>query len=158
MGRDMPDHTRFIAVNVDIPEIDVGPVNCAVHVTTPTPVSEGARTGLLVDSYGRLYVVVVPSEPSPLVHNPKKYEGTVATAGSPVTLDVNTDLGKNAGDGYIACDGDGNLEIDLSYNGVDFEEDITIKDGEALSLQGLNIDTIKIDATANNTAYRVLVI
>lgn len=110
----------------------------------------------LPDYTRRIQVVVLPA-PSD-VKNPKKYEGTVATVGTQIEIDVNTDLGHNGSDGYIVCDGSGNLEVDISYNGTDFEENITIKKDEIFSLKGLNIDTIKIDATSNGTAYRVVVL
>ena len=105
------------------------------------------------------YVINIPAPPSPeLVTNPKKYEGTVAVVGTPATLNVNTDLGRNSGDGYIVCDGPGDLEVDLSDDGITFEEDISIKENETFDLGGLNTHTIKIDATSNGTAYRVLVV
>ena len=105
------------------------------------------------------FVISVPAPPLPeLVGNPKKYEGTVAEAGTPVTLEVNTDLGRNSGDGYIVNDGAGDLEVDISSDGATFETDITIKEDEILLLEGLNVHTIKIDATANGTAYRCLVV
>ena len=104
------------------------------------------------------YVQVTVSFPSPAIPNAKKYEGTIAVVGSPATLAVKTDLGKNGGDGYITCDGPGNLQVDISRDGVTFETDITIKLNEVLDLSGLSIHTIKIDATQNGTAYRVLVI
>jgi len=111
----------------------------------------------LPDYHG--YVISIPAPPVPeLVANPKKYEGTVATVGTPVTLNVNTDLGRNSGDGYIVCDGPGGLEVDISYDGATFEENITVKKDEILDLGGLNIHTIKIDATVNGTAYRCLVV
>jgi len=103
-------------------------------------------------------VEVTTNVPDPSVVNPKKYEGSVATVGVPTTLDVNDDLGHNAGDGYIVCDGPGNLEVDLSYDGSTFEEDITVKKNEVLLLGGMNIDSIKIDVTTDGTAYRVLVL
>jgi len=107
---------------------------------------------------GILPVTVTVVFPSVDIPNPKKYEGTVATAGTPVTLPVNDDLGKNAGDGYITCDGAGDLLVDVSKDGTDYETAITIKNTEVLLLGGLNIHTIKIDATQNGTAYRVLVV
>jgi len=111
----------------------------------------------LPDYHG--YMISIPAPPVPeLVANPKKYEGTVATVGVPVTLNVNTDLGRNSGDGYIVCDGPGDLEVDLSYDGTTYEENITVKKDEILDLGGLNIHTIKIDATVNGTAYRCLVV
>lgn len=104
------------------------------------------------------YVQITVSFPSPDIPNPKPYEGSVTTAGVPVTLDVNADLGKNGGDGYITCDGPGNLLVTLSKDGATFTTNITVKVNEVLDLSGLNIDTIKIDATANNTAYRCMVV
>ena len=104
------------------------------------------------------YVSYTVLFPSPDIPNPKKYEGTVAVAGIPVTLAVKTDLGKNGGDGYITCDGAGDLLVDISKDGVVFETDITVKLSEVLSLSGLNIHTIKIDTTQSGTAYRCVVI
>lgn len=104
------------------------------------------------------YFVSVSLPQSPDVGNPKKYEGAVTTAGSPVTLAVNTDLGHNGRDGYIINDGAGNLEIDISNDGVTFEEDITLEPDEILSLTGLSIHTLILDATEDNTGYRSLVV
>jgi len=104
------------------------------------------------------YFVSVSLPPSPDVTNPKKYEGSVATAGVPVTLSVNTDLGHNGGNGYLINDGPGDLEVDVSNDGLTFETDITVKEDEVLSLQGLSIHTLRIDATEDGTEYRVLVV
>jgi len=104
------------------------------------------------------YVSMTVSFPSPIVGNPKKYEGSVAVVGTPVVLNVNTDLGKNAGDGYIINDGPGDLQIDISYDGTTFETDITVEEDEVFDLGGFNIHTIRIDATENGTEYRALVI
>lgn len=113
-------------------------------------------TSGLPDYTRRITVVVLPATSD--VKNPKKYEGSVAVVGTPDVLDVNADLDHNGTDGYIACDGSGDLEVDFSYDGTVFETDITIKNGEVFSLKGLNIDTIKVDATSNGTAYRVVVL
>jgi len=104
------------------------------------------------------YVTPISAPPPATVGNPKKYEGTVAAAGTPVTLDVNADLDHNAGDGYIVCDGPGNLQVDISKNGLAFETDVTVEEDEVVLLKGLNVDTIRIDATVSGTAYRALVI
>ena len=112
--------------------------------------------GDLPDFTKRITVVIMP--PPSDVGNPLKYEGSVATVGTPDVLDVNDDLGHNAGNGYIVCDGPWDLEIDLSYDGTTLETDITVKKDEILDLGGLNIDTILIDATEDGTAYRVLVL
>jgi hypothetical protein len=104
------------------------------------------------------YFVSVTLPQSPSVGNPKKYEGSVAAAGTPETLPVNTDLGHNGRDGYIMNDGPGDLKIDVSHDGLTFEEDITVEVDEAQSLTGLSLHTVKIDATVSGTAYRALVI
>ncbi len=103
-------------------------------------------------------VQITVAFPSANIDNPKKYEGTVTTAGVPEVLDVNTDLGKNAGDGYIVCDGNGDLLVSISKDSVTFEEDITVKKDEILDLSGMNIDCLLIDATEDGTAYRVVVL
>jgi len=104
------------------------------------------------------YLVSINLPAPAIVGNPKKYEGTVAIAGTPVTLNVNTDIGRNSGGGYIVNDGSGDLQVDLSFDGATYETDITIKKDEILDLGGLNIHTIKIDATVSGTAYRCLVV
>lgn len=97
---------------------------------------------------------------------PKIYDTTVAVAGTENTHDVNDDLGKNGRDGYIVCDGAGNLKIRISDDGTNFNggsgtgstEEITLEEDEVFRLEGLNIDTIKVDATVNGTAYRIVVV
>lgn len=53
----LPKFTRSITVNVDIPEVDVGPVNAGRYVAAPADLSDGERAPLLIDVKGRLYVV-----------------------------------------------------------------------------------------------------
>ncbi|KKM89208.1 hypothetical protein LCGC14_1250960 [marine sediment metagenome] len=87
-----------------------------------------------------------------------KYEDTSFVTGeSPITLDVNTDLGRNSRDGYIICDGGGNLLIEFSDNGTNYGSQHTLKSGEVISLTGLDIDKIKI-TWVTDSAYRILVI
>lgn len=158
MSPGLPKFTRYMTVNVEIPETEAGPVNVGRYLSVPVNLTDEERGPLLVDIKGRLIVKPSPSVPDPAVVNPKKYEGTIATIGDPATLDINDDLGHNIGDGYIVCDGPGNLEVDISFDGSAFEEDITIKKNEVLRLNGMNVDTIKIDVTVDGTAYRVLVL
>ncbi len=76
---------------------------------------------------------------------------------SPVTLDVNTTLGKNSTNGYIINDGPGNFTVNLSVDGAVFQDDITMKIGETYSLDDLDVDSIKITWVANS-AYRVFAV
>lgn len=87
-----------------------------------------------------------------------KYEDTSFVTGeSPRTLDVNTDLGRNAVDGYFINDGDGNLLIEFSDDGTSYGEQHTIKKGEVVDLENLDIDSIRL-TWVSNSAYRILVI
>ena len=76
------------------------------------------------------------------------------TGDSPVTLDVNTALSRNAEMGYIVNDGAGNFTISLSENGTDYGSEIIMENGETLSLEGLDVDSIRITWVADS-AYRV---
>lgn len=58
MTGDLPDYTRLIVVSVDMPEIDVGPVNVARYQVTPITITDGDRAPLLIDDKGRLYVKI----------------------------------------------------------------------------------------------------
>jgi hypothetical protein len=76
------------------------------------------------------------------------------TGDSPVTLDINTTLGRNSVDGYILNDGVGDFTVNLSSDGTNFGNDIRIKDGESFDLRALDINSIKITWIANSS-YRV---
>ena len=76
------------------------------------------------------------------------------TGDSPVTLDLNTTLGRNSVDGYILNDGVGDFTVNLSSDGTVFGNDIRIKDGETFNIRALDINSIKITWIANSS-YRV---
>jgi hypothetical protein len=79
------------------------------------------------------------------------------TGDSPATLDVNTALGRNGVDGYVVNDGDGNFTVAVSNNGTNFSGEITLKEGDVMSLTNLDVDTLRITWVANS-AYRVVVV
>ena len=88
----------------------------------------------------------------------KTYEDTSFVTGeSPRTLDINTDLGRNAVDGFIINDGAGNFTVAISDDGSTFGDALTMKSGEVFSLTNLDTDKIKITWIANS-AYRVMVV
>ena len=79
-------------------------------------------------------------------------------ASSPFTCDFYTDSGgKYASDGYIIVDGTGNIQIDISRDGITYGDKWTMKTGEKVSL--LRLDIKKIRMTLSNTgtasAYRI---
>jgi len=83
----------------------------------------------------------------------KNYEDASFVVGdSPVTLAVETDLGRKSQDGSIACDGAGSILV--SVNGGD---SVTIKKDEVLSLTNFEVSTIVITHSGTDSAYRVFV-
>jgi len=96
--------------------------------------------------------------PFPIGGRFQTFEDTSFVVGdSPVTLDVNADLGNNGKDGYIINDGAGDFTVAISDDGTNFGDEATMKAGEIMSLIHLDIDKIRITRVADS-AYRVLVI
>lgn len=85
-------------------------------------------------------------------------EDTSFVAGdSPRSIDVNDDLGTNGNRGYIKVDGAGDLLVEISHGGTNYEDQFTLKNGDAFDLTGLDVDTIRLTHSGTNTSYRVLV-
>ena len=89
---------------------------------------------------------------------PEFFEDTSFVTGeSPVTLDLNAALGRNANKGSIINDGDGNFTVAFSTNGTAFGDAITMKKNERLEFTDISVDSLKI-TWVTNSAYRVTVI
>ena len=87
--------------------------------------------------------------------NPEFFEDTsFVTGDSPVTLDLNTALGRNATEGYIINDGDGNFTVAFSTNGTDFGDAITMKKNEIIDFKDISVDSLKI-THVTDSAYRI---
>jgi len=81
----------------------------------------------------------------------------VATAGTPVTIDVRGSLGRDATTGYVANMGNtgGDLHI-WEYDGINWTSDYyTIGPDGVVNYSNVSIQKLKIDATVNNTEYEV---
>jgi hypothetical protein len=86
---------------------------------------------------------------------PEFFEDTsFVTGDSPVTLDVNTALGRNATEGYIVNDGAGNFTVAFSTDGTTFGDAIKMKKNEILNFGNISVDSLKITHVADS-AYRV---
>ena len=93
-----------------------------------------------------------------VVDTPEFFEDTsFVTGDSPVTLDINAALGRNATSGWIKNDGAGNFTFSFSVNGTDFGDEITLKDGEIMEWDKQSVDSVKITWVADSS-YRVLAI
>ncbi len=92
------------------------------------------------------------------IDTPEFFEDTSFVAiDSPVTLDINTALGRNATKGSIINDGDGNFTVAFSTDGAIFGDDITLKRNEILEFSQISVDSLKITWVADS-AYRVIAI
>ena len=74
---------------------------------------------------------------------------------SPVTLDVNTTLARNANQGFIVNDGPGEFTVAISTDGTNFGTAFTLLAGETYDLEGENVDSVRITWVANSS-FRVM--
>lgn len=89
--------------------------------------------------------------------NTVAYEDTSFTTGdSPAILDVFTDLGRIAHEGYIVNDGPGRILVEMSFDGTTYGGQHTIYDGDTLSFSNLKIKKIRL-TWVDNSAYRAMV-
>tara|TARA_Y100000310_G_C20350556_1_gene654138 strand:- start:48 stop:425 length:378 start_codon:yes stop_codon:yes gene_type:complete len=85
----------------------------------------------------------------------KVYEDTSFVVGeSPVTHDFESDTGRTAIDGYIICDGPGNIQVDISRDGIAYGDKWVMKKGERVNLAHFKIDKIRVTHVADS-AYRI---
>lgn len=107
------------------------------------------------DEVREQFIIGKVSRGLPFVSN-----GTVAVAGTPNDEDINAALGRNGNQGFIENVGpQGDLEVAVSNDGASFSSpDIIIEKNEILDLEGLDIDTVRVDATVNGVNYRLVVI
>ena len=106
-----------------------------------------------VDSLGNLHVRE-GSYPGLM----ETYEDTsFVTGDSPAVHDFYTDAGRFASDGYIVCDGAGNIQIDYTRDGITYSDKVTLKKGERLSLLRLDIKKIRI-TWVSDSSYRIVLI
>lgn len=84
-------------------------------------------------------------------------DSSFVTGDSPKTHDVNAALGRNGHDGYIINDGAGDLQYQISKDGITYGGAHTLKKDEMVKLTGLDIDSIKMTWVAN-CGYRIMVV
>lgn len=104
------------------------------------------------DAYGNLYVINGSIDESN-----KSYESTnFVAAVSPVVHDFEGDTGRTAVRGYLVCD-TGNLLVEVSRNGLVYDEQWTIKSGEVCEFDGMKVSKLRITYPSGDTdakAYR----
>jgi len=110
----------------------------------------GVVTTVLVNDDGSAV-----SKEQAVVDLPEIFEDTNFVSGeSPVVLDVNDALGRNATSFEIINDGPGDFTVALSNVGTSFGDESTVKSGEIYRMLNISIDSIQITHVADS-AYRV---
>jgi len=107
----------------------------------------------LVDENGYQYTHIAGESYGPGYYPAE--DSSFTAADSPVTIDINSNLGRNASTGYLVCDGSGDILIELSEDGSTFGTQFTMKNGETLDLTGLDVDSIRITHSGTDSAYRL---
>ena len=131
-------------------------------VVFATDIADSTTAGFaLIDSSGHLQidVLTLPDVVIAAVNDtPEVFEDTSFVSGdSPVTLDCNTELGRNARQFSIQNDGLGDFTVSISNDGDVFGDEKTVKNGEVYAISDISVDSIRITHVADS-AYRVTVI
>lgn len=106
-----------------------------------------------VDANGNQITVIEATNDTPEVFE----DDTFVVGDSPVSLDCNAALGRNASQFEIVNDGPGDFTVAISNDGSAFGDEATIKQQEVYAISNISVDTIRITHVADS-AYRVRVI
>jgi hypothetical protein len=88
-------------------------------------------------------------------------EDTLTAGNSPITLAVSNGLAqtgnaaRNAGRGYLANDGTGDILVSVSVDGTNFWTDFTVKANEKLDLTGAEVNLLRLTHTGTDADFRV---
>ena len=89
----------------------------------------------------------------------QSYEDTsFVTGDSPATHDFYTDTGGRCSvDGWVVCDGDGDISVSISRDGISYGDAMTMKSGEIIDLLRWKVNKIRVTWIADS-AYRIVLI
>lgn len=96
------------------------------------------------------------SPPDYITGSPYVAEGSIATPGSEVILNVRGSLGYNAHTGRVINKGPGRLYVYLSSDGSTYSSKITLEVNQTLSLAKEDVNKIKLDTDTAGTEYLVV--
>ena len=124
----------------------------ATHYYKVSHLANGAESALSAA------VSVTIADPIPYVNT-----DTVATAGAPVTLDIETALGRKGTNGTIICLGPGVLEVEFSYDGGSTWTDVMeLRPEDYFDLSDveghLEISDVRLDTDVSGTGYTVSIV
>lgn len=102
----------------------------------------------------------VPTEEVATADTPETFEAAITAGVSPVTLDINTALGRNATKTDIANNGAGDFTVAISTDGSVFGDEYTLDSGETYPpeiLKDLSVNKIRL-THSSDSSYKVAVI
>ena len=82
----------------------------------------------------------------------KVYEAAITATNT--VHDFNADTGRDAVDGYVINDGPGNIEVEISRDGLSYGGKFTMKKGERVNLAHFRINLIRVTWVADSN-YRI---
>jgi len=138
--------------------------NVGQHNTVAPNLADGDVGMPQLDDMGNLKVVIGdPAQVLEIAFAPinglnKAYEGTLTAGNSPITIDFNTDTGRNAVDGWATCDGAGDMGIKFTTNGTLYGDQWTMKPGENSGIRNFEVNKIQLVHLGTDTAYRIVLI
>jgi len=89
--------------------------------------------------------------------NTVSYEdATFSSSDSPAVLNVESDLGRIGTNGYFINDGPGDIKVEVSYDGINYGGQHTLRGGDQLSLKDLKIRKMRL-TYVDATEYRALI-
>ena len=89
----------------------------------------------------------------------KTYEDSSFIAGdSPAVHSFYGDMGYNSIQGWITCDGPGNISVAFSRDGITYGDEWTMRLGENTSLRGFDIHSIRVTRLTADSSYRIFLI
>lgn len=83
-------------------------------------------------------------------------DGTFSSSDSPAIFDVESDLGRIGTGGYFINDGPGDIKVEISYDGLAYGGQHTLRGGDQLSLKDLKIRKMRL-TYVDATEYRALI-
>lgn len=83
-------------------------------------------------------------------------EDNFTVADDQIILDAEADLGRKGHTGYFVNDGPGDIKVSISFDGTDYGSIHTLRGGDTLSLDDLNISRIRL-THVDDTEFRCLV-
>jgi len=84
-------------------------------------------------------------------------DASFVTGDSPVTHDVETDLGRVGYTGYVKNDGAGEFTIAIASHGTDYGDEIPLLKGETFPFDGHLVSKVRVTWVANSS-YRIAVV